>query len=93
MPIEVLNPTCESNPSPFNCAPRLKTLEGATVGFISNGKEGTEGFFRHLEEYIKTEYKVSTIVWETKSNYSAPADTDIIERAQAWDLAITGLGD
>ncbi len=93
MSVEVLNPTCESKPSSFNYAPRLKTLEGATVGFISNGKEGTEGFFRYLKEYIKTEYKVSTIVWETKSNYSAPAEAEIIERAQAWDLAITGLGD
>lgn len=93
MSITVLNPTIEVNAQGFELAPRFSSLEGKTVGFVSNGKEGTAGFFKHLEALLKTQFNVAKVVWETKSNYSAPAENEIIERAQAWDLAITGLGD
>ena len=29
------------------------TLAGKTIGFISNGKEGTKGFFAHLERILR----------------------------------------
>ena len=45
MTMEVLNPTHEAQSAKLELAPRPVTLEGATVGFISNGKEGTIGFF------------------------------------------------
>jgi hypothetical protein len=44
MTIRVLNPTSESVVATLNPAPRLVSLEGKTVGLISNGKEGTAGF-------------------------------------------------
>ncbi|NKB33453.1 MAG: hypothetical protein GKR91_10180 [Pseudomonadales bacterium] len=93
MALTVLNPTIELQAENFELAPRLSTLDGKTVGFISNGKEGTDGFFKHLDNLLREKFKVADIIWETKSNYSAPAEDDIIERAQAWDLAVTGLGD
>ncbi len=93
MALTVLNPTTESEATGFELAPRIPSLAGKTVGFISNGKEGTRGFFTHLENLLRSKYQVAEVIWETKSNYSAPAENDIIERAQAWDLAITGLGD
>ena len=93
MVINVLNPTFEEDAATFDFAPRLDTLSGKKVGFISNGKEGTLGFFTHLENLLRTKYKVADVIWETKDNYSAPAEASIINRAQAWDLAITGLGD
>jgi len=93
MSITVLNPTFEDNAQGFEMAPRLSSLEGKTVGFVSNGKKGTLGFFQHLERLLKEQFSVANVVWETKSNYSAPAEGEIIDRAQAWDLAITGLGD
>ena len=93
MALTVLNPTTESEAAGFELAPRIPSLAGKTVGFISNGKEGTRGFFTHLEKLLRSKYQVAEVIWETKSNYSAPAENDIIERAQVWDLAITGLGD
>lgn len=89
----VLNPTFESKAKDFKLASRPNSLAGKTVGFISNGKEGTAGFFQHLEKILRTKCNVADVIWETKSNYSAPAENEIIERAKAWDLAITGLGD
>ncbi|MBV9828031.1 MAG: hypothetical protein JO001_20550, partial [Alphaproteobacteria bacterium] len=49
MPLQVLDPTNETAPPLGRLAPRLDGLAGKTVGFISNGKEGTKGFFGHLD--------------------------------------------
>ena len=48
MVINVLNPTFEEDASTFDFAPLIDTLSGKKVGFFSNGKEGTLGFFTHL---------------------------------------------
>lgn len=93
MTIRVLNPTSESKVTALEPAPRLQSLEGKTVGLISNGKEGTEGFFAHVERLLRERYRVAEVILRTKSNYSAPAEDEIIDDAKSWDLAITGLGD
>jgi hypothetical protein len=74
-------------------APRLQSLKGKTVGLISNGKEGTTGFFAHVDRLLRERYQVAEVILRTKSNYSAPAEDEIIDDAKSWDLAITGLGD
>jgi hypothetical protein len=74
-------------------AQRLQSLKGKTVGLISNGKEGTAGFFAHVDRLLRERYQVAEVILRTKSNYSAPAEDEIIDDAKSWDLAITGLGD
>jgi hypothetical protein len=74
-------------------APRLQSLKGKTVGLISNSKEGTAGFFAHVDRLLRERYQVAEVILRTKSNYSAPAENEIIDDAKSWDLAITGLGD
>jgi len=74
-------------------APRLDTLEGKTIGFISNGKEGTKGFFAHLDRLLREEHGVANVVMRTKSNYSAPADAHIVAEIRNWDAVISGIGD
>ena len=49
MSYTVLDPTAEQAPPEIRPAPRPATLAGLTVGFISNGREGTKGFFGHLD--------------------------------------------
>ena len=93
MTIRVLDPTSETNVVEPELAPRISSLTGKTVGFISNGKEGTQGFFTHLDHLLRERFHVANVVWKTKSNYSAPAEQEIIDQARKWDLAITGLGD
>ena len=93
MTIRVLNPTSESTVVALEPAPRLQSLEGKTVGLISNGKEGTAGFFAHVDRLLRERYGVAEVILRTKSNYSAPAEEEIIDEARNWDLAITGLGD
>ena len=89
----VLDPTAEKAAPLGAAAPRLATLEGKTVGVISNGKKGTKGFFGHLERMLMEEQGVAKVVMRTKSNYSAPADPDIVAEIRHWDAAISGIGD
>lgn len=93
MAYQVLNPTSETEPAETVIVQRPASLAGKTVGIISNGKEGTKGFFTHLQRMLYDEMKVDKVVFCTKSNYSAPAETDIIREAGNWDMAITGIGD
>ena len=93
MTLTVLDPTHETSPVAGRLAPRAGSLAGATVGVISNGKEGTKGFFRHLDEMLRTELGVAGVVVRVKSSYSAPADPEIMAEARAWDAVVTGIGD
>jgi len=89
----VLDPTSEKVAEQRMFAPRLSSLAGKTVGIISNGKEGTKGFFAHLEYLLQEELHVGDVVFRQKSNYSAPAEAAIIKEAGSWDVTIAGIGD
>jgi hypothetical protein len=93
MSYRVLDPTPEKAAPVGQPAPRLDTLKGKTIGFISNGKEGTKGFFAHLDRVLREEYGVASVVSRTKSNYSAPADAHIVAEIRSWDAVVSGIGD
>ena len=93
MTIRVLDPSSEMAAALGEAAPRLDTLDGKTVGFISNGKEGTIGFFSHLGQMLEEDFGVSEVVLRVKSNYSAPADAGIVKEISQWDAVISGIGD
>jgi hypothetical protein len=91
--MRVLDPTNEMKAAGIAAAPRLPSLAGTTVGFISNGKEGTKGYFTHLERMLRDELGVAHVAWRTKSNYSAPADQHIVDEIARWQAVVTGVGD
>lgn len=93
MIIRVLDPTNETKAAGGQPAVRPATLRGKTVGFISNGKEGTKGYFAQLERQLRKVFGVADVVWRTKSNYSAPADASIIDEIKAWQAVVAGVGD
>ena len=93
MTIRVLDPSSEIVAALGEAAPRLEAFDGKTVGFISNGKEGTIGFFSHLGQMLKEDYGVSDVILRVKSNYSAPADAAIVNEISRWDAVISGIGD
>ncbi len=93
MGFQVLDPTNEAVPPLGQLAPRPDGLRGKTVGFISNGKEGTKGFFTHLDRMLRHEFGAAEVVLRVKSNYSAPADAYITGEIANWDAVVTGIGD
>ena len=93
MTIRVLDPSSEMEAALGETAPRLGSLTDTTVGLISNGKEGTIGFFSHLGQMLEDDFGVSEVVLRVKSNYSAPANPDIVSEISSWDAVISGIGD
>ena len=93
MSIKFLDPTHEASTSEFQSAPRLASLEGATVAIISNGKKNTQPFFDAMEAELRTHHGVVEVVRLTKSNYSAPVEADLLQEAEKWQALISGVGD
>jgi hypothetical protein len=93
MALQVLDPTNETAPPLGQRAPRLTTLAGKVVGCISNGKEGTQGFFAHLDRMLREEFGAADVIRRVKSNYSAPADPDIVDEIKRWHAVVTAIGD
>jgi hypothetical protein len=93
MTLQVLDPSSEMATELGNPAPRLASLQGKTVGFISNGKEGTVGYFSYLYKMLRDEFGVADVIVRVKSHYSAPADPAIVAEISRWDAVISGLGD
>jgi hypothetical protein len=93
MTFRVLDPSSEVDTAQGQRAPRLASLEGKTIGFISNGKEGTKGFFGHLDRMLRQDFGAADVVLRVKSNYSAPADDPIVAELPRWDAVISGIGD
>jgi hypothetical protein len=91
--LRVLDPTNEMAAQGIEPAPRPTTLQGKTIGFISNGKEGTKGYFAHLDNMLREKFGVAGVIHRTKSNYSAPLDADIVTEIANWDAIVTGIGD
>ena len=93
MTFRVLDPTNEITGVGGRPAARPSSLQGKTIGFISNGKEGTKGYFAHLDRMLRQEFGVAHVVGHVKSNYSAPADGYIVTEIANWDAIVTGIGD
>jgi hypothetical protein len=93
MSFEVLDPTHESEAAAVARAPRLDSLAGKTVGFISNGKQGVKEFLDALERELIDGHGVTAVVRTVKSNYSAPAEPELIDRAREWHALVAAVGD
>jgi hypothetical protein len=93
MSLEFLDPTHEADLPDFSLAPRLRTIEGATVGLLSNGKKGTRPFFDALARELREQGGAAQIVRITKANFSAPAQPEIFDQAKEWDALVAGVGD
>ncbi len=91
--MRLLDPTNETMAAGLTLAPRLASLEGLTVGIITNAKEGTKGYFGHLDRILREEMGVANVVWREKSNYSAPCDAHIVQEITNWHAVFAGVGD
>jgi hypothetical protein len=91
--VTVLDPSFDEDAVAFELPARPASLVGATVGIISNGKANTRPFFDHLARLLRDEWGVAEVVLRTKSNYSAPAEQDLIDEAARWAVMFAGVGD
>jgi hypothetical protein len=74
--------------------PVLRTLAGATVGFIDNAKPNFHHLVDDLAELLQSRYGVAHVVKRRKSSASLPADPAVIEAlSKECDVVIAGSGD
>lgn len=93
MPLITLNPTYEENTRAAVRAPALKTLEGATVGLLDNGKKNVGHFLADVEQLLRSEHGVAEVTWRRKDNMSAPAPADVMRDLAACDAMFVAIGD
>ena len=91
--MELLDPSHEQQLTGGEPAPRLATLQGKTIGVISNGKENTRPFFDLVAEALRRDHGVAEVVRRVKANYSAPAANELMAEAMGWDAVLSGVGD
>ena len=56
-------------------------------------KKGPTPFSTSWKAFSKIEYDVGEVVRLVKKNYSAPADSEIMNQVPKWDAVVTGVGD
>ena len=91
--MEILDPTSGDDANEFSAADRLDTMDAGVVGIISNGKQGTGPFFAALRRELIERHGAAEVVQVTKSNYSAPAEAEILDQARQWTALVAGVGD
>jgi len=93
MPITVLDPTAGGTTRVATMAPPLRTLAGATVGLLDNGKVNADRFLDHLDAILRERYGVQATVRRRKPNMSAPAPAAILAELTACDAVVSAVGD
>jgi hypothetical protein len=92
--ITFLNPTAGPARGQTQMAPRLKTLDGATLGVIWNGRAYGDKVFDRVLEALRERHRIKDIVFRQKPYIGNLAPEPILaEIASRADGAITGVGD
>jgi hypothetical protein len=76
----LVNPLDETPRMKRDAAPRLSTLEGASIGLLDISKPGGRVFLDYLEREFKERYGVARIIRETKPTFTKPAPADTLEK-------------
>ena len=92
--IAVLDPTVAPLPTDGVVADRPKTLDGARIGLLANGKMNSVEMLIALHDVLADRYEFGGVIERNKMNASRPCPEDIIdELVDKCDVVITSSGD
>ena len=75
-------------------APAIASLEGKTIGLLSNGKLNADSWLTATAKLFEEQYGCNTLPIFYKSNASAPAPSSTLdEMAASVDFMLTANGD
>jgi|TARA_B110001454_G_scaffold175662_1_gene167484 hypothetical protein len=84
-----LDPRDENDHSPALLAPRPSTLNGKTLGLLSNNKPHSEELLRMISAIMKEMYDIEGTVEYNKGSHQWPANSEALkEFATKCDVAI-----
>ena len=94
MTIRYLNPVQEADVVPASMAPRLKSLEGANLGLLANGKANAANLLAMIGDELTARFKLGRIVAEHKGSAANNCSPDLLDDLmRRCDAVITGNGD
>ena len=92
--IAVLDPTVAPLPADGVVADRPRTLDGARIGLLANGKMNSVEMLIALHDVLADRYEFGGVIERNKMNASRPCPEDIIdELVDKCDVVITSSGD
>ena len=94
MTIHYLNPVQEAEIEPASLAPRLESLQGITLGLLSNGKTNAERLLKLIAEELNDTFNLGEVIQEAKGSAGINCPRELLENLVArCDAVITGMGD
>ena len=75
-------------------APRPKTLDGATVGFLWNHRQGGERILELVERRLREKYELKGTLHRQKHYIAEVVSKEILEELSSeCDVVVTAIGD
>jgi hypothetical protein len=93
MSVKLINPMNETPVSVSAPPARLRSLEGKTVGLLDISKTGGNLFLDRLEQLLREQFHVASVVRTMKPTFAKPAPQVIIEQLRGADAVIEALAD
>ncbi|MYN13915.1 hypothetical protein GSY71_12280 [Pusillimonas sp. TS35] len=93
MTLRVLDPRASAEGGALRLAPPLKSLAGAVIGMIDNGKIGTAQFFTHLAEILRSQYGAREFLRVRKPDATKPVPPDLLASIAGADAVLAAMGD
>ena len=93
--ISLLNPTAELKvKSVIKDLKSFDTLQGATLGFLANGKTWGFTFFEELGSIFKKKFKLSQVKLYRKENSNSKANPELLDKlSESCDAVVDGIQD
>ena len=93
MTLRVLDPRLDAEGEAIRMAAAVPSLDGALIGLLDNAKIGTARFYDHVEQMLKTRYKVREVIRRRKPDSSRPVPPELLAELSAADGIVSGIGD
>lgn len=94
MNIIFLDPSQAADTVPSGMAPRLKSLAGARIGLLSNGKSNSVRLLAMIGKELQSQYGAGELISATKGNASSNCPPSLVTELSAQvDAVITANGD
>jgi hypothetical protein len=75
-------------------APRLDTLEGLTIGLLSNGKANGVELLDRVADELVTRHSIARVIRHTKPHPSLPMSDEVLTMfAEQAHAVLTAVGD
>jgi hypothetical protein len=91
--MRVLDPRLEAEGEPMKMAAPLLSLDGAVVGLLDNSKIGTERFYDHVEDILRTRFGVREFIRRRKPDSSRPVPASTLGELSGADAILSAVGD